>query len=258
MTAYRLLTAIVIAALVLPSYAAGPGPRVVTSAERLIVGDSRPGHHAQRLVVQSLPSEPGVRNASVSYEQSGVTRFSATVSIGSNTIDVEGTAGPDPFYMHWVDLGDGIGVQTSFGFGEASFDAFVSQAGPDDVTVEDYAHYREAVERSPGWPVVQEVDLLLRSATVNSPLVGMLLIATHGAGGNSSVNTDTSPIRAYVDCLVGSCRDCGGCWQNYPVANCYACHNQPFWEHAIAQTCYLASTTLCLQHLMISIPRGDD
>jgi hypothetical protein len=258
MTAYRLLTAIVIAALVLPTYAAIPNPRVVSSAERLVIGDSRPGAHAQRLVVQALPSEPGIRNASVSYEESGVTRFSATVSVGGNTIDVEGTAGPDPFYMHWVDLGDGVGVETSFGFGDASFDAFVSQAGPDDVVIEDYARYREAAERSPGWPVVQEIDLLVRSASVSSPLLGMLLIATHGAGVTSRVSPEASPIGSYLDCLEESCRDCGGCWRNYPWADCYACPNQPWWEQFVAGSCYIASTTLCLRHLLIPLPKGDD
>jgi len=258
MTAFRLLTSIVIAALVLPTYAGVPDLRVVSSPGRLIVGDSRPGAHARSLIVQTLPSEPGVRSASVSYEESGVTRFSATVSIGNDTVDVEGTAGSDPFHMHWVDLGEGVGVETSFAFGEASFGAFISRAGPDDVTVEDYARYREAFERSEGWPVVQEVGQLLRSATVSSPLVVMPLIATFGAGLTSGVGTDSSPIRSYVDCLIESCRDCGGCWQHFPWADCYACANQPVWEQLVAGSCYLASTTLCLQHLIISLPRGDD
>ena len=163
MTAYRLLTAIVIAALVLPAHAGSGELRVVSSPELLVVGGNRPGDPAQRLVVRTLPSVPTLRQASVSYEQSGITRFTATVSIGSRTIDVEGTAGPETFGMHWVDLGPGAGVETSFRFGEASLDAFISQAGPDDVTLEDFARFREAVERSAGWPVVQEANLYLSS-----------------------------------------------------------------------------------------------
>lgn len=258
MTAYRLLTAIVIVALVLPTYAGSSNLRIASSAERLIVGDSRPGAHARRLVVRTLPSRPGIRNASVSYEESAITRFTASVSIGNNTIDVEGMAGSDPFHMHWVDLGDGVGVETSFAFGEASFGAFISQAGPDDVTIEDYARFREAAERSDGWPVVQEVSRLLRSATVNSPLIVMPLIAVFGAGVTSGVNTEESPILSYVNCLIESCRDCGGCWHNYPWADCYACPNQPYWERLVAGSCYIASTTLCLRHLLIPLPSGDD
>ena len=254
MTAYRLLTAVVIASLVLPVQAGNGDLRVVSSPELLVVGGNRPGDPAQRLVVRTLPSEPNLRQASVSYEQSGITRFTATVSIGSRTIHVEGTAGPDPFVMHWVDLGPGAGVETSFRFGEATLDAFISQAGPDDVTIEDYARFREAVERSAGWPVVQEVNLYLSTASADSPLLVMAVLATFGAGATSGNVVEASPLEAYLDCLTGSCGACGGCWHNYPWADCYACPGQPYWERAVAGICYLASTSLCLTHLLISLP----
>lgn len=254
MTAYRLLTAIVIAALVWPVQAGNDELRVVSSPELLVVGGNRPGDPAQRLVVRTLPSVPNLRRASVSYEQSGVPRFTATVSIGSRTIDVEGTAGPDPFVMHWVDLGLGAGVETSFRFGEASLDAFISQAGPDDVTIEDFARFREAIERSAGWPVVQEVNLYLSSASVDSPLLVMAVLATFGAGASTGNRVSASPLDGYLDCLISSCRACGGCWHNYLWADCYSCPSQPYWERVVAGTCYLASTTLCLKHLLISLP----
>jgi hypothetical protein len=258
MTAYRLLTAIVMAALVLPAQAGNGDLEVVSSPELLVVGGNRPGDPAQRLVVRALPSGPNFRRASVSYEQSGIKRFTATVSIGSRTIDVEGAAGPDPFDMHWVDLGRGAGVEASFRFGEASFDAFVSQAGPDDVTIEDFARFREAVERSAGWPVVQEVNLYLSSASVDSPLLVMAVLATFGAGATTGYQASGSPLEAYLDCLSSSCGTCGGCWHNYPWADCYACPRQPYWERVVAGACYLASTTLCLEHLLISLPATPD
>jgi hypothetical protein len=258
MTAYRLLTVIVIAALLLPAHAGNGELRVVNSPDMLIVGGSRPGAPAERLVVRTLPAEPGLRHSSVSYEQSGITRFSATVSIGSRTIDVEGTADTEPFHMYWVDLGPGVGVETSFRFGEASVDAFISQAGPDEINIDDYARFREAVERSTGWPVVQEVNRFLRSAPADSPLLVMATLATYGAGANSRNSVESSPIGDYVDCLVNSCRACGGCWQNYPWADCYACPNQPYWERVVAGTCYFASTTLCLRHLLLPLPKTED
>jgi len=257
-TAYRLLTAIVIATLVLPAQADKSDLSVVSSPGLLVVGGSRPGEHAQRLVVQTLPSVPDLRQASVSYEQSGLTLFTATVSIGSRTIDVEGTAGTEPFGMHWVDLGPGAGVETSFRFGEASFDAFVSQAGPDDVTLEDFAGFREAVERSAGWPVVQEVNLFLRSASVNSPLLVMAVLATFGAGASSGNHAEASPIGSYLDCLRSSCSVCGGCWHNHPWADCYSCPNQPYWERVVAGSCYIFSTVLCLKHLLLPLPNTTD
>ena len=258
MTVYRLLTAIVIAALVWPVQAGSDGLRVVSSPELLVVGGNRSGGPAQRLVVRTLPSLPGVRQASVSYEQSGVARFTATVSIGSRTLDVEGTAGLEPFSMHWVDLGPGAGVETSFRFGEASFDAFISQAGPDDVTLEDFARFREAVERSAGWPVVQEVNLHLGSASVDSPLLVMAVLATFGAGASSGNHAEASPIGSYLDCLRSSCSVCGGCWHNHPWADCYSCPNQPYWERVVAGSCYIFSTVLCLKHLLLPLPNTTD
>ena len=129
---------------------------------------------------------------------------------------------------------------------------------PDDVTIEDFARFREAVERSAGWPVVQEVNLYLSSASVDSPLLVMAVLAAFGAGASTGNQVSASPPETYLNSLTSACGACGGCWHNYPWADCYSCPNQPYWERVVAGTCYLVSTTLCLKHLLISLPVAPD
>ena len=244
-----LLTATVIASLVAPPQLLARQLRVVETPELLLIGGAEPGGHTQRLVVLQLPADDDVRIATVAYEESGITRFSATVSIGVNTIDVEGTAGSDPFRMHWVDLGRGVGVETTFVFGDARFTGFLSDAGPDDVTLEEFARFQDAIADTAGGLVVEQVKRYLQSAAIDSGLAVFAGLATFGAGGDRP----GSPIRNYLACVKDSCTDCGGCWQTGDWVECTACPRQPYLERVVVAACYHYSVTLCLRYLLLPI-----